>query len=370
MTTTTRAAVYDRDGSIAIRDLPLGPPGPGELSVRIMACGICPGEVLGWYVARKAPFVLGHEPVGVIEQCGEGAAPSADGGLPFKIGERIFIHHHAPCMHCRHCERGDHVQCAAWRASKLVPGGMASRATVPAVNVCADVLRLPENIDDETATLIEPLATVVKSVRRSRLRAGDRVLVIGLGVMGLLHVALMLKRNAGLVLAADRVPARLACARRMGAHDAFDVSTGDLEERVRGATDGDGADVVIVGPGTVAAMTTAAACVARGGTIVLFTPLPANEKWPMPVHDFYFKDVTVTTSYSAGPADTREALELLKSGLDVRPLFTHRFTLDGVAEAYRLVAEARDALKVVVFPNAVAVNDLSVRGQATLAHPQ
>ena len=75
MTTTTRAAVYDRDGSISVRDLPLSAPGPGELGVRITACGICPGEVLGWYVARKAPFVLGHEPVGVIEQCGEGAAP-------------------------------------------------------------------------------------------------------------------------------------------------------------------------------------------------------------------------------------------------------------------------------------------------------
>src|SRR4029077_15581144 len=120
---------------------------------------------------------------------------------------------------------------------------MASHATVPAPNVRADVLRLPDVIDDETATLIEPLATVVKSVRRSRLRAGDRVLVIGLGVMGLLHVALLRRRNAGLVLAADIVPARLACARIMGAHDALDVSAGDLEERVRDATGGDGADV-------------------------------------------------------------------------------------------------------------------------------
>ncbi len=368
MTTMTRAAVYDRDGSISVRSLPLSAPGPGELGVRITACGICPGEVLGWYVARKAPFVLGHEPVGVIEQCGEGAAPSVDDGPPFKIGERVFIHHHAPCMQCRHCERGDHVQCAAWRASKLVPGAMASHAVVPATNVRADVLRLPDNVDDETATLIEPLATVVKSVRRSRFRAGDRVLVIGLGVMGLLHVALLRHRSAGLVLAADRVPARLDCARRMGAHHALDVSAGDLEARVREATDGDGADIVIVGPGSTAAIDAAAASVARGGTIVLFTPLPANEKWPMPVHDFYFNDVTVTASYSAGPVDTREALELLQSGFDARPLFTHRFSLDDVVEAYRLVAEARDALKVVVFPN--ATGDVSERGQATLAHPR
>ena len=145
----------------------------------------------------------------------------------------------------------------------------------------------------------------------------------------------------------------------MGAHDVFDISAGGLEKQVHDATGGEGADIVIVGPGTVQAMDSAAASVARGGTIVLFTPLPANEQWPLPVHDFYFKDVTVTTSYSAGPLDTREALELLKSGFDVRPLFTHRFNLDGVNEAYRLVAEARDALKVIVYP--------SVLGQATLA---
>jgi L-iditol 2-dehydrogenase len=367
MMTTTRAAVFDRDGSITVKELPLAPPGPGELGVRITACGICPGEVLGWYVARKAPFVLGHEPVGVIEVCGDGAAPAGDGSRLFKTGERVFIHHHAPCMHCRDCERGDHVQCAAWRASKLLPGGMATRAVVPAENVRADVLRLPDDVDDDTATLIEPLATVVKSVRRSRVRAGDRVLVLGLGVMGLLHVALMRRRGAGLVLAADLVPARLSCARRMGAHHVFDISAGGLEQRVHEATGGDGADIVIVGPGTVPAMESAAASVARGGTIVLFTPLPADERWPLPVHDFYFKDVTVTTSYSAGPLDTREALALLKDGFDVRPLFTHRFNLDGVNEAYRLVAEARDALKVIVYPNGVIA---PVVGRASLAHKQ
>jgi L-iditol 2-dehydrogenase len=364
MTTTTRAAVYDRDGSITVQELPLASPGPGELGVRITACGICPGEVLGWYVARKAPFVLGHEPVGVIEQCGEGAAPAGDGG-PFKPGERVFIHHHAPCMRCRYCERGDHVQCAAWRASKLLPGGMASRAVVPAGNVRADVLRLPDDIDDDTATLIEPLATVVKSVRRSRMRAGDRVLVLGLGVMGLLHVALMRRLGARLVLAADRVPERLSCARRMGAHNVIDIADGEFEQRVRDLTGGDGADIVIVGPGSIPAMESAAVTVARGGTIVLFTPLPADEQWPLPVHDFYFKDITVTTSYSAGPLDTREALELLKTGFDVRPLFTHHFNLDGAIEAYRLVAEARDALKVIVYPNGVID---PVLGQASLAH--
>ncbi len=352
MPTTTRAAVYDRDGTIEIRELALASPAEGELIVRITACGICPGEVLAWYVARKAPFVLGHEPVGVIERCGSGAAPGYDGATPFEVGERVFIHHHAPCMTCRACLRGDHVQCATWRSTQLIPGGMSTFAVVPAANVRADVLRLPDELGDDAATLIEPLATVVKSIRRSRLRAGDRILIIGLGVMGLLHVALARRRGAGLVLAADRVPERLACAKRMGADRALDVSAAAIDDLVSAETDGAGADVVVVGPGSMAAMDDAVRCVARGGTIVFFTPLPAHERWPMPVHDLYFKDVTITASYSAGPDDTREALGLLAGGLDVAPLLTHSFPLDGVVDAYRLVAAAREALKVVVYPGA------------------
>jgi L-iditol 2-dehydrogenase len=119
---------------------------------------------------------------------------------------------------------------------------------------------------------------------------------------------------------------------------------------VLAATDGEGADVVIVGPGSVEAMRSAALCVAPGGTIVLFTPTQATDYWPLPVHDFYFKDISVVASYSAGPNDTREALTLITDGLPLANLITHRFGLDSIAEAYRLVADANGALKVIVYP--------------------
>ncbi|MBV8282739.1 MAG: zinc-binding dehydrogenase, partial [Candidatus Eremiobacteraeota bacterium] len=311
---------------------------------------------LQWYADRKAPFVLGHEPVAVIEACGTGAAPmlngvaGANGMLPFAPGERVFVHHHAPCMQCRRCRRRDYVQCETWRSSKLQPGAMAQFAIVPAGSVRADVLRVPDSLEDDLATLVEPLATVVKSVRRSRMRAGDRVLVIGLGTMGMLHLALARFRGAELLLGADRVPARLEAARTHGAHHAFDIERAPLHEQVAAATDGEGADVVFVCPGSIAAMQSAAQCVAPGGTIVLFTPAEATEHWPLPVHDLFFKDVSIVASYSAGPDDTREALTLLADGLPVRALVTHRFGLDGIAEAFKLVASGKDALKVIVYP--------------------
>lgn len=347
---TTRAAVYERGGSISVQDVALPELKDGELLVRITACGICPGETVRWYVDGKAPFGLGHEPVGVIEARGAGAAPARPWEKPFAPGERVFVHHHAPCMTCRHCMRGDYVQCQTWRATKIIPGGMAQLAVVPAENVRADVLRVPDSIDDETATLIEPLATVSKSLRRSGMRRGDTVLVIGLGVMGMLHVALARKRGASQVFGADRVSSRLARAENIGADRAFDVDRTALGEQVLQATGGAGANIVIVGPGSKEALDAAASSVAPGGAIVMFAPLSPGETWPLPVHDFYFKDISVIGSYSAGPNDTRESLKLLSTGFDVKPIFTHRFTLDAVAEAYALVAHAQEALKVVVYP--------------------
>ena len=336
----TRAAVYDRDGSISIRDVELPKMHDGEALVRIAACGICPGEAMDWYVARKAPVVLGHEPVGIVEAIGAGV-------VNVKKGDRVFVHHHAPCMKCKRCERGDHVQCETWRPARLVPGGMAARAVVQAQSVAVDMLALPDAVDDDAATFIEPLATVVKSLDRAGDVRGRSVLVIGLGVMGLLHIMLARRRDAASIIGVDGVDSRRARALSIGAHAAF--APGDAVALVKEATGG-GADVVIVGPGSTAAMDTAAVSVAPGGTIILFTPLPPGERWGMPVNELFFKDVRITHSYSAGPGDTRKALELLENGLPAADLITHRLPLTDVRNAYDLVRDAGEALKVIVYP--------------------
>ncbi len=346
---TTRAAVYEGKGNVVIRDMPLAAPTPGELLVRIRACGLCGSETLQWYADSKAPFVLGHEPVAEIAACGEGAKP-ANGAASFAVGERVFVHHHAPCMTCRRCRRGDYVQCETWRATRLAPGALAQFAVVPQASVLHDVLRVPPDLSDEKATLIEPLATVVKSVRRSGMRRRDRVLVMGLGAMGMLHMLVARAQGAELVLGADRVPARLQRAERLGAHAVIDVESSPVRDRVLELTNGEGAEIVFVTPGSKAALEAATSCVARGGTIVAFTPLAPGEPWSLNVNDLFFRDVNIVMSYSAGPDDTREALGLLAGGLEVEPLFTHRFSLDEAARAYATLKNANEALKVIVYP--------------------
>src|SRR6059036_4073347 len=263
---------------------------------------------------------------------------------------RIFVHHHAPCLVCRFCQRGDYVHCATFRRTKLNPGGLSEYAVVPAEVVRADVLRIPDALSDEAATFVEPLACVVKAAHRAGIGPGDRVLVIGLGVMGMLHVLLARRLGAELVIGADRVSSRVSRATQLGADVGVDVTRDSLPDVVRARTDGAGADVVVVGPGTVEAIELGFACVAPGGTLSLFTPTPPGVAWPFPVHDVYFREITVVPSYSAGPPETKEALQLLAAGLPVEALVTHRYSLDGAAEGYRLVREATEALKVVVRP--------------------
>jgi len=342
---TTRAAEYLGNGELRLSEVPLPPPARGEITVRIKACGICASEALRWYADGKAPFVLGHEPVGEVVALGE---PSSAQPAIFRIGERVFVHHHAPCMQCRRCLRGDYVQCDAWRASRLFPGAMSEFATIPRGIVEQDVLRVPDDLSDDKATLIEPLATVVKSVRRSGLRARDRVLIVGLGAMGMLHALVARAHDPGMIVGADRSRFRLAKAAAFGVDLVIDVGAGPLHEQL--AKSGGGAEIVFVTPGSVEALRSAVACVARGGTLVVFTPLAPGERWPVDVNDLFFKDINLVTSYSAGPDDTRAALALLAGGLRVEPLFTHRFRLEQVADAYAALKDLESSLKVIVCP--------------------
>ncbi|MFZ0890193.1 MAG: alcohol dehydrogenase catalytic domain-containing protein, partial [Candidatus Binataceae bacterium] len=188
------ARLYDF-GDIRLEDEARPAIGPDDILVRTSACGICTGDIMPWYLRRKAPLVLGHEPVGVVEEVGAAVRG-------FKRGQRIFVHHHAPCFGCAACRRGHYVQCPTWRASKITPGGMAEYFVVPATNQ-RDSLELPESVGDLDGVLVEPAACVVKSLNRCGLKPGETILVMGLGIMGMMHVRIARHRGAGLIVGAD-----------------------------------------------------------------------------------------------------------------------------------------------------------------------
>lgn len=337
-----KAAKLYSFNDIRIEDIPVPEPGPGEAVIKVKASGICSGDVMPWYIEKKAPLVLGHEPSGEITKVGREVRD-------WKPGDRVFVHHHAPCMDCAFCRRGDYVQCSEWRRSKIYPGGIAEYILVPEGNLKNDTLRLPDTAGYEDAVLMEPLACVVKSFRRSGIKKGDTVLIIGLGVMGVMHVLLAPLFGAAKTIGADMVEFRLNKARESGADEIINVSKDPLKDAVPACTGGRGADIVIVGPGSITAMESGLQCVAPGGTVVFFTPAGPGEKLTIDPGYLYFRDINIVTSYSCGPDDTAKSLELIQKGtVTAHQLVTHRFSIDQTEQAYRTVAEAGDSLKVLI----------------------
>ncbi|MDW7998066.1 MAG: zinc-dependent dehydrogenase [Thermodesulfovibrio sp.] len=340
-----RVAKLYKFGDIRIENIPLPEPSPKEALVRVKACGICSGDVMPWYIEKKAPLVLGHEISGEIVKIGDKIKPE----ISLKEGDKVAVHHHAPCLNCFYCRRGDFVQCETWKKSKIIPGGLAEYIIVPEVNLKNDTLKLPDSVSFEQGALVEPVACVVKSLKRANIKKGDTVLIIGLGVMGQIHIMLAKEFGAKKVIGADMVNFRLKKALQAGADYVIDVSQENIYEKLREITDGFMAQAVIVGPGNTRVIMDSLKLVSRGGTLLIFTPTPPEEKLILSVNDLYFNDINVITSYSCGPDDMKIALKFIESGLvNSDLLITHRFNLDRTKEAYEITANAKDSLKCII----------------------
>lgn len=335
------AKLYSFD-DIRIQEMPIPDIGPGDALMKTGACGICSGDVMPWYIEKKAPLVLGHEPAGEIVEVGKEVSS-------FKPGDRIFPHHHAPCFTCKYCRRGDYVQCETWKNTHLLPGGIAEYLLIPRINLENDTLDIPDTLSYEDGTLIEPTACVVKALKKAHMKRGDTVLVIGLGVMGQLNILLARKYGAGKIIGVDRVQFRIDKAKVFGADETINISTDGLIDTLRELTGGLMADLVIVGPNSIGAMKQGLQAVGAGGSVLFFTPAKPGERLTFQPNDIYFKDINIITSYSCGPTDTADALEMIEEGtVRADRLITHRFPIDQTAEAFRLTARAGNSLKSVI----------------------
>jgi L-iditol 2-dehydrogenase len=342
-----KAAVTRSFGSTRVEEVPRPEAGRGEAVILVDACGVCSGEGLPWYVNRKVPTVLGHEIVGTITEIGDGV----DG---LRVGDRVFAHHHVPCGECHYCRRGNVSSCALFKETALDPGGYAEYVRIPRQNLERDTVPIPREIPLEEAVFLEPIACSVRAFRRLRFRRGESILVIGLGVMGIVNLLLARRYGASRLVASDFIPERREIALRHGADVVVDPARDDALTRIREATEGRGPDAVIVGPGTAEAVTAGLDAVSPGGVVLMYTPIPEGDAIPLKGYGFYFNEQTLTTSYSAGPEDTQEALAIVaERELPLADLVTGRFDLDGVDEAMLLLRKGGGHLKSVIYPGGV-----------------
>jgi L-iditol 2-dehydrogenase len=313
-----RVARYIGNGQVAIVEEARPSLPEGGLIVETEASGLCSGELMAWYMDRKIPHVLGHEVAGRVVESDDPRYP---------IGSRVFPHHHAPCLQCELCQTGRYVHCAQWKATKLLPGGMADAFAVPAGNL-NDTLRV-NDLRPVDAALIEPLACVVKSLDCGGGPPQSRGAVIGLGVMGLMHM-LLLDGATGY----DLNPARVEWARKQG----LTATTPD---------EATAADLVFVCPGSQAAFDFAMRIANPGATIVMFAPLGPGEDLRVP-QAAYFNDIRIAHAYSCGPNDTVRAAEAIRQGLlRAEQVVSHFIEMEELPQAY-LSMKAGEILKPMV----------------------
>ncbi len=341
-----RAAFCPAPGRIEVREVPRPDPAPGEVVVRVRACGIC-GSDLHWYGGgAPAPRVCpGHEIAGEVAACGAGVA-----GV--RAGDRVAIEPLLTCGTCRYCRAGQRQLCVRLRIAGMHrPGGLAEFVAVPAETLFA----VPDALDWPQAALAEPTAVAVHAVRLAAVSAGQRVLVLGAGSIGLLALIAARAAGAAEVWITARHPHQAALASRFGAARVF-AADADGSAALGAASGEADIDVVLetVG-GTAATLTDAVRCVRPGGTVVVlgvFTAAPT-----LPATLLLVKEVrlvgAMTYDRTEAEPDFACALRLLVEERErLAPLITHRVPLDRAADAFATAADKRaGAVKVCVIPD-------------------
>ena len=339
-----RVAMYYSNQDVRVEEMPRPEIGPGELVVRVNASGICGSDLMEWYRTDRVPLVLGHEIAGEVVAVGEGVEH-------YKVGDRISASHHVPCNTCHYCLKGHPTVCETLRKTHFYPGGFAEYIRLPAINVDRGVYRLPEEVSFEEATFIEPLACVLRGQQLARVQPGLRVLVIGSGIAGLLHIQLARATGAGRIVATDISDYRLKAAREFGADETLHAAE-DVPARLRQVNEGRLADVVIISTGALSAIRQGLQSVDRGGTVLFFAPAQPGDTFPVSVNDLFWRnEITLTSSYASAPSDHATALELIRTRrVRVREMITHRLSLAETEMGFRLVSEARESIKVIIEP--------------------
>jgi len=386
-----RAVVYRGVNDLRVETVPVPRIGANELLVRVAVCGVCPTDIKKiQYGTVPPPRIFGHETAGTIVRVGTRVRG-------FKIGERVALHHHVPCMDCHFCRHRAFAQCATYKRTGITagfePAGGGYAKYVRVMNfVLPGVVKIPARNSFEEGAMLEPVNTVLKGIKRLNLLRGDVALVAGQGPIGLMFTRLLQLQGVK-VIATDLLESRLKLAKKFGARWVFDVGQasslsliqrekfkeGDrqdacptlLEAHLHRITRGRGLDAAVIAVLSDAAVKQALQLVRGAGQVLLFAhtkrvddgrqksevrppasalrPLPSG-LFPLDLASVCLDEKDLLGSYSADFTLQREVARLVFSRqLDVRDLITHRFPLAETADAIRLASNPKpDSLKILV----------------------
>lgn len=340
-----RAVVFERPGSICVKQVPTSSLPEGGLTVRTSFAGVCGSDVRTWrHGSPRIPGrqILGHEASGVVQESNVPEYPE---------GTKVAICPGVPCLHCSACQAGRQNMCISRRALGYdFPGAMAELFAVPADAVDAGcVVALPEHFALQHAALAEPLHTVLNGQDQVDIRPAESVLVLGLGPIGTFHVAVAQSRGAMPVLGLDPLVARVAAAAAATQQASVAVLDDRIVEDLRAHGGQDGWDVVVMATSSPKAIALAMSMVARCGRILLFAGLPADiAEQPLDLNAIHYRQLSITGAFGGTPAYFRNAVAwLVNTRIDLDRFVTNVHPLVDAEAAFARVA-AGDGLKTML----------------------
>jgi len=348
---TMRAAVYRGKGRVVVESVPVPAVESGDVLIRVAACGICGTDLKKIeHGFVPAPQIFGHEVSGTVVAVGADVTK-------WKAGDRVMSFHHVPCGACFYCERRLYSQCPAYKQVGLTAGfdpnggGFAQYVRALPWVVQRGMVAIPDEISFDEASFIEPVNTCIKAVEKARVAAGETVVVMGLGAIGLL-LAMLSKLAGAAVIGSDPIPERRAKGLSLGLDLAVDPRAGRLADEIRSRAEGRGADVALVAVPIPSALTDALGLVRPGGRVLLFAQNDPQMKVEFPAAAVGVEEKEILGSYSAAVDRAAEAARLIFTRrLPVRELISHRFSLEDMGEALQLAAHpVGNSLKVVIQP--------------------
>ena len=341
---------YYNNNDLRIDEIPIPNIESNEILVKVKKSGICGSDVLEYYRYAKMKklgvdnLILGHEIAGDIVEVGSDIRK-------YKIGDRVFVSHHVPCFNCHYCREGHHTACELLHNTNFDPGGFAEYVRIPNINIeKKGVYVLDKSVSYEEGVFIEPFGCVCRAQRLADIRKGQTVLILGSGVSGMLHIQLAKLRGAAKVFATDINDYRLEKAKEFGA-DAVFRATENVAMKIRIENNHVAPDVIIVCTGAISAANQALECAGPGSKIVFFAVPEPGFKLEVPINKYWRNEITIMTSYGAAPEDLQDSyLRIFSKSIKVLGLITHRFPFSKALDAFRIVCEAKDSLKVLLEP--------------------
>ncbi len=350
---TMRAAVYRGVNDVRVETVPVPGIEAGEVLIRVHSCGICGTDLKKIHTgSHSAPRIFGHETSGTIVSMGEGVEG-------FSLGDRVMVFHHIPCGECYYCRKKTFAQCSEYKKVGCTAGfepsggGFAEYVRVMARIVRRGLVKIPDGVPFEQAAFVEPVNTCLKAIKSLQLAADETVLVIGQGPIGII-LASLAARTGAKVLTSDLYAERHATASAFGLKHPIDAGKDDVVAAAKGASEGRGADAVILAVGGSALIKTAMDAARPRGRVLLFAQTQHGDAVIDPAA-VCMDEKSLVGSYSSSVEIQDEGAQLVfdgyKDGFDLTRLISHRFSLEDAVKGIEVASHPQaNSMKIFIQP--------------------